>query len=205
MANSQATAALFRNIAVESSFLAVNFRRPLHFPVTNKRSYCSCSVIGSSVDPTLRRLMHFEGGIVCVRGTRPTPYLLTWDRLGSQRRLATFRCTPPLLSQSGGGLLNRFRGKFEQRAEARKADQMKDLLERLSQTERWTLTNFAAELDSSMSHWTTKIPGMGYTKEVKAVKESRKIVNAMLSNFGADATPEQLARICRRDKVCLCY
>ena len=52
-----------------------------------------------------------------------------------------------------------------------------------------------------MSDWKTKIPGMGYTDEVKKIKSAKKILDAVLSHVGDKATSDTLSQLTRKDKL----
>jgi len=52
-----------------------------------------------------------------------------------------------------------------------------------------------------MSDWKTKLPGMGYTNQVKTMKEAQKVLQAVLSYVGDNATADILENLSRRDKL----
>lgn len=104
-------------------------------------------------------------------------------------------------SSSEGGFFSRIRGKFNDRAERSKAQKMTEQLEKMTNLEVWTLGSFVDDLESSMSDWKTKIPGMGMTSQVTAMKESMKVMNAIISKTGKDATADDFAKLGRRDKL----
>lgn len=65
----------------------------------------------------------------------------------------------------------------------------------------WNLKTYALDLEASMSDWKTKLPGMGYTNQVKTMKEAQKVLQAVLSYVGDNATADILENLSRRDKL----
>ena len=65
----------------------------------------------------------------------------------------------------------------------------------------WNLRAYATDIESTMSDWKTKIPGMGYTSQVKTLKEAEKVLKAVLDYVGGDATAETLSNLSRKDKL----
>lgn len=65
----------------------------------------------------------------------------------------------------------------------------------------WNLQTYADDLNTSMSDWKTKIPGMGYTQQVKTMKEAQKVMKAVMDHIGGDATGETLENLTRKEKL----
>ena len=102
---------------------------------------------------------------------------------------------------SEGGIFSRIRGSFEKRAEEKKAEKTIEQLEKMASLPAWTLKSFSDELDSSLSDWTTKIPGMGNMKAIKAMKESKRILSAFVEELGENALVEDMINMDRKQKV----
>lgn len=78
---------------------------------------------------------------------------------------------------------------------------MAEQLEKMSNYEVWTLGCFVDDIKTSLSDWKTKIPGMSMTAQVKAMKDSMKVVNAVTSKVGEDATLDILTSLGRKEKL----
>jgi hypothetical protein len=102
---------------------------------------------------------------------------------------------------SGGGIFNRIRGFFENRQEEKKLEKVKQRIEIMSTLPAWNLKAFADELDSALSDWTTKIPGMGNMKTIKGMKENKRIINIFMEELGEKAQLNDLVHMDRKQKV----
>jgi hypothetical protein len=65
----------------------------------------------------------------------------------------------------------------------------------------WNLKAFVDELDSALSDWTTKIPGMGNMKTIKGMKENKRILNIFVEELGENAQLNDLVHMDRKQKV----
>lgn len=99
------------------------------------------------------------------------------------------------------GFFSRMRGKLAERTERKKAEQMTEQLEKMANYEEFNIGCFASDLERSMSDWKTKIPGMGRTAQVKAMKQAFKVINSVMEQLGKDATALELSELRRKDKL----
>jgi hypothetical protein len=74
-------------------------------------------------------------------------------------------------------------------------------MEKMASQDTWSLGDFASELDTALGGWRSKIPGMGNLAQVKSIKESQKIVNAVVDEMGRDANIEAVQHLGRKEKV----
>ncbi len=90
---------------------------------------------------------------------------------------------------------------MEKRTETKKNVRTREQIKKMSDLDVWNLEAFASNLNEAMSDWTTKIPGMGMTKQVRAIKDQRKIVDAFISELGEHASASDLLGLGRKEKV----
>lgn len=91
--------------------------------------------------------------------------------------------------------------KMADRAKSKKEAKLIDQIALMANSPTWTLKMFAAEIDETLSSWTTKIPGAAGTKEVKAAKASQTVVNAMVEHLGASVSAGDLSKLDRKQKL----
>eukprot|EP00571_Detonula_confervacea_P006319 CAMPEP_0172322652 /NCGR_PEP_ID=MMETSP1058-20130122/46506_1 /TAXON_ID=83371 /ORGANISM="Detonula confervacea, Strain CCMP 353" /LENGTH=245 /DNA_ID=CAMNT_0013038453 /DNA_START=17 /DNA_END=754 /DNA_ORIENTATION=- len=91
--------------------------------------------------------------------------------------------------------------KMANRAKAKKEAKLIDQIALMANSPTWTLKMFAAEIDETLSSWTTKIPGAGRTKEIQAAKASQTVVNAMVEHLGAKVSAGDLSKLDRKQKL----
>lgn len=101
----------------------------------------------------------------------------------------------------GGGIVNRIRGFLETRQEEKKVQKIQQQIEMMASLPTWNLKAFVNELDSALSDWTTKIPGMGNTKAIKEMKENKRILNVFVEELGENAQLNDLIPMDRKQKV----
>eukprot|EP00591_Stephanopyxis_turris_P002743 CAMPEP_0195522170 /NCGR_PEP_ID=MMETSP0794_2-20130614/20079_1 /TAXON_ID=515487 /ORGANISM="Stephanopyxis turris, Strain CCMP 815" /LENGTH=254 /DNA_ID=CAMNT_0040651861 /DNA_START=140 /DNA_END=904 /DNA_ORIENTATION=- len=107
-------------------------------------------------------------------------------------------------SNENTGFFGRMKGKLQERVEKNKADKGKEQLEKMSNYAVWNLNAFAAELDHSLGGWANKIPGVGQLKDIKALRESRKVLDAAISVLGEDAVANDMKNIGKKEKLQIC-
>lgn len=104
-------------------------------------------------------------------------------------------------SESKPGVFERLRDTFSNTTSRKKEEQVTEQLRKMADYQVWDLNQYAKDLESTMSNWKTKIPGMGYTKEVKTIRKAQKIQKAVITYVGGDATTETLENLTRKDKL----
>jgi len=107
--------------------------------------------------------------------------------------------SPP--TKKSPGIFERIKQSLDGRAERRQSDQFVKQMEKMASQDKWSLGDFAAELDTALGGWRSKIPGMGNLEQVKAIKGSQKIVNAVVDEMGRDTDIEAVQHLRRKEKL----
>lgn len=99
------------------------------------------------------------------------------------------------------GVFGWVRDKMENREKTKQSEKFSEQLEAMSNAEVWNIQSYANEIEASLSTWRTKIPGMSSVAQVKAVKETQKILKGMLDEVGSNATADDLNNLGRKEKL----
>lgn len=91
--------------------------------------------------------------------------------------------------------------KLAERAQTKKAAKIVDQIALMANSPTWTIKMFAAEIDETLSSWTTKIPGASKSTELQAAKESQKVVNAIREQLGDNVTAKDVSKFDRKQKL----
>lgn len=131
---------------------------------------------------------------------RPSAYPVEKNERGLHKFISTSQLRNNFSSGSGG-ILNRIRGFIETRQEEKKLEKIKQQIETMASLPTWNLKTFVNEIDSALSDWTTKIPGMSNTKAINGMKESKKILSVFVEELGENAEIDALVNMNRKQKV----
>mmetsp|Transcript_2047 Transcript_2047/g.2738 ORF Transcript_2047/g.2738 Transcript_2047/m.2738 type:complete len:256 (-) Transcript_2047:174-941(-) len=102
-----------------------------------------------------------------------------------------------ILSSITDPIKNTFAKRQERKREEKTMEQMK----KLAQLETWNLSAFAGQMEEATSDWKTKIPGMSNLEQVKLAKETKRVLDLMISTLGANTCPEDMRNLGRKDKL----
>ena len=121
-----------------------------------------------------------------------------------QRHTAILLPQRSLSSQSKGifsSIKDSINDKLAERQDRKKEEKMLEQIQKVSQLEKLTLGAFVEQMASATDDWKTKIPGMGNLEQVKMAKETKRILDIMVSELGADISAEQMENLDRKDKL----
>ena len=58
----------------------------------------------------------------------------------------------------------------------------------MANSEKWTLKDFADDLDKTISGWKAQLAGMTSTKQVEAAKNTQNVAKAVIEELGKSLT-----------------
>ena len=99
-------------------------------------------------------------------------------------------------SSGGGGLFSRLKDKVI----PSKDNIYKNQMEKMAQTEYWTLADFNDQIQSSMD-WKSKLPGIGDKATVQQMKSMGKLLDAAIEVMGRDSGSLELNAMDKKEKV----
>ena len=91
--------------------------------------------------------------------------------------------------------------KLAERQQNKKAAKLIDSVTSMANSEKWTIKDYANDINEQLSQWSTKIPGFNRTLEVQRAKEYQNIVNSMIQQFGNDITVTDMNNLDRKEKL----
>mmetsp|Transcript_13002 Transcript_13002/g.24427 ORF Transcript_13002/g.24427 Transcript_13002/m.24427 type:complete len:216 (-) Transcript_13002:49-696(-) len=71
----------------------------------------------------------------------------------------------------------------------------------MANAELWTLSNFHQQIKSASGGWKAKLPGMGNTDAVKAMKSMQQLLEATMEVAGNSASAKELKELGRKEKL----
>jgi len=101
------------------------------------------------------------------------------------------------------GIFDSLSKKLAGRTEEKKAEKTRDMLSQMADLSVWNLTAFSNNIEESLSDWRSKIPGLSSTKEIKAAKEAKKMLDCFKEILGNEATLDDLLGLSRKEMVCV--
>ncbi|KAI2510237.1 hypothetical protein MHU86_4115 [Fragilaria crotonensis] len=104
-------------------------------------------------------------------------------------------------SDENPGFFGRIKNSFTDRQERKAQEQFANQLEKMANSERWTIKDFQDDLSLVVDSWRTKIPGMTNISQVKSAKQMNGISKAIIEVIGANATASELLEMPRTDKL----
>jgi len=105
-------------------------------------------------------------------------------------------------SEEGKGIFGSLQKSFVDRQKRKQKEQFQAQVEKMSNAEKWTLEHFVDDMKKTANDWRSKIPGMSNLKQVKVVKKSLAIAEAMVTHIGQDATSMEIGeKLSRADKL----
>lgn len=93
------------------------------------------------------------------------------------------------------------RDKWDDRNRQAHEEKFKQQMQKMANAEKWTIRDFNDELKETLGNWRNKIPGMSGMSQIKAAKETQKVMEAVMEQVGPDATAEDLQNLSRNEKV----
>ena len=109
--------------------------------------------------------------------------------------------TPPSDEKEKPGFFGRIQNAFTARQERLAQEQFAEQVERMANSEKWTIQNFSDDVSKSVDSWRTKIPGMRNLQQVKSAKKISSIAKAIVEVIGGGATAEELMNMSRTQKL----
>jgi len=99
------------------------------------------------------------------------------------------------------GILGGLRDTLEERQKRDQAKKFSEQLAKMAASEKWTLALFTDELNSTLSSWRAKIPGLRDLAQVNQTKEAKRLFQAFIDELGGDKTASDLAKLNRTEKL----
>jgi hypothetical protein len=109
--------------------------------------------------------------------------------------------TTPPSDEKKTGFFGRIQNAFTARQERLSQEQFAEQVERMANSEKWTIQNFSDDVSKSVDSWRTKIPGMSNLQQVKSAKKMNSIAKAIVEVVGGGATAEDLMNMSRTHKL----
>lgn len=103
-------------------------------------------------------------------------------------------------SSSSGSERGGIRGWFEDRNKRKQEEQYMEQMKRLSEMKELTLQSYKEELERGLNQWGAKISFL-QTKEVKMAQEIVKVVQALITVKGGQATADDLFHMDRLERL----
>lgn len=97
--------------------------------------------------------------------------------------------------------MDKLRDKWDDRNQRAHEEKFKDQMQKMASTDKWTIGDFNSELKETLGNWRNKILGMSGTSQIKAAKETQKVMEVVIEQVGPDATYEDLNALGRNEKV----
>lgn len=110
-----------------------------------------------------------------------------------------------LFSDSSTGLFDRMKGSMEERNKRKQAEKYAEQLEKMANSESWTLKDFMGEIEEAIpTGWKSFVPGVNNTQQTKAAKETQQAIRGILDEVGEDTTVKDLENLGGKKKVGSC-
>lgn len=109
--------------------------------------------------------------------------------------------TPPSDEKEKPGFFGRIQNAITSRQERLAQEQFAEQVERMANSEKWTIQNFSDDVSKTVDSWRTKIPGMSNLQQVKGAKKISNIAKAVVEVIGGGATAEELLNMSRTQKL----
>ena len=137
---------------------------------------------------------------------RSIPSTTVWQRHvmvnGTSSHSLEFTCRlSSTVAKSRSGLFGSIRGRIEDRQKNNDEKRFADQIKKMAKADKWTLQDYADELKTVVSSWSSKIPGIRNVPQIKQAKEAQKVVEGFMETLGKDATAIDVRDISRTDKV----
>ena len=99
------------------------------------------------------------------------------------------------------GIFGRMQNAFTERQERKQREGFSEQLEKMSNSEVWSISDFQEDMSKTVNSWRTKVPGMSNLSQVKTAKSLYSIAQAIIEEIGADSTAAKLTDMSRIDKL----
>lgn len=97
----------------------------------------------------------------------------------------------------------KIRDTWDERNQKAQEKKFAQSMEKMANTERWTLRDFNDELKETLGGWRSKLPGVSGLSQTKMAKQTQQIIESIMSEVGPDATAQDLQNLGRHEKVSL--
>ena len=128
-----------------------------------------------------------RAGVAVIKSTTPAQHLRQFSSTSD--------------SDENPGFFGRIKNSFTDRQERKAQEQFADQLQKMANSERWTIKDFHDDLSLVADSWRSKIPGMTNISQVKSAKQMNSISKAIIEVVGSNATASELLEMPRTDKL----